>query len=202
MQNHIAKHPLHKHYQPPNEPNEEHEVSIFLAGSIAMGRAIFWQKRLGQMLWDLPIAVYNPRRDDFEENLRQHIDEPEFKEQVDWESKYLKESTVIALYLQPGTVSPISLLELGRYAESRKVIVCCQDGFGKKGNVQIVCSDHNIVLVETWEDFVKEVRQAMETLCKTGRIYRLMAKEFSKMSRAFSWMSKVCLACERHFLGW
>jgi len=202
MQDQIAKHALHKQYQPPNEPNEEYEVSVFLAGSIEMGKAEPWQKDLDQKLSDLPIAVYNPRRKDFDETLRQHIDEPVFKEQVDWESKYLKKSTVIALYLQPGTVSPISLYELGRYAESRKVIVCCPDGFGKKGNVQIACSDHNILLVETPDDFVKELRQIMEILCNTGRIRRLMAKAFSKISKAFSWMSKVALACERHFLGW
>jgi hypothetical protein len=114
-----------------------------------MGKATHWQKDVGEKLPHLPIAVYNPRRDDFDKTLRQDIKEPIFKGQVDWESKYLKKCTVIALYFEPGTVSPISLFELGRHAESKKVIVCCPDGFGRKGNVQIACFDHNILLVET-----------------------------------------------------
>jgi hypothetical protein len=164
METHAANHPLYKHYQPPNEPNEKPEFSIFLAGSIEMNKAEKWQPKFAEDLSHLPVAVFNPRRDDFDKTLKQDISVPKFKEQVDWESKYLKMSTVIALYLQPGTVSPISLLELGHYAKSQKVIVCCPDGFGRKGNVQILCHDHGIPLIETYEEFVEIIKKEMEVL--------------------------------------
>jgi Nucleoside 2-deoxyribosyltransferase like len=198
----IAKHPLHEHYQPPREPKEDPAVSVFLAGSIEMGKAKFWQKKVDKALRDLPIAVYNPRRDDFDKNLRQRMDNPLFKQQLDWEKKYLEKSSVIAMYLQPGTVSPISLQELGLYAESKKIIVCCPDGFGKKGNVEACCSAHNIVMIETYEEFVVEVRRIMQILCKTKPADRFIATVFAMMSQGLLMMSKVLLSFERYFLGW
>ena len=48
------------------------------------------------------------------------------------------------MYFDPNTKSPISLLELGLFAQSKKLIVCCPEGFWRKGNVDIVCDRYNI----------------------------------------------------------
>jgi len=51
--------------QPPHkvEPKEGH-ISVFLAGSIEMGRAQEWQKHIINELKDEPMLFLNPRRDD------------------------------------------------------------------------------------------------------------------------------------------
>ena len=48
------------------------------------------------------------------------------------------------MYFDPNTKSPISLLELGLFAHSKKLIVCCPEGFWRKGNVDIVCDKYGI----------------------------------------------------------
>jgi hypothetical protein len=71
MQAQITNHPLYKHYQPPNEPNMKPKFSVFLAGSIEMNKAKKWQPELAAKLSHLPVAVFNPRRDDFNTKLNQ-----------------------------------------------------------------------------------------------------------------------------------
>jgi hypothetical protein len=57
------------------------------------------------------------------------------------------------MYLDPNTKSPISLLELGLHATSKKLYVVCPDGFWRKGNVEMVCSVYDIPLFNTLEEF-------------------------------------------------
>jgi hypothetical protein len=137
--------------------------SIFLAGSIEMGRAIDWQSSLAAALADLPITILNPRRDDWDATWKQDINNKQFKEQVDWEMDNLNKADVIALYLQPDTMSPISLLELGMHANDagiagKKLVVCCPEGFWRRGNVQIVCHRYNVELVVTREELIEKVK--------------------------------------------
>ncbi len=57
--------------------------SIFLAGSIEMGKAEDWQTQLTNLLTG--VRVFNPRRDDWDPSWTQSITNPNFKEQVEWE---------------------------------------------------------------------------------------------------------------------
>jgi hypothetical protein len=50
-------------------------------------------------------------------------------------------------------------MELGLYANSGKVIVCCPDGFWRKGNVEIVCRRHNVTLVNSFDELVNAVKK-------------------------------------------
>ncbi len=53
--------------QAPNEVILDDEfVNIFLAGSIELGQAEHWQKRVIDALSDKPIRFLNPRRDDWD----------------------------------------------------------------------------------------------------------------------------------------
>jgi hypothetical protein len=52
----------------------------------------------------------------------------------------------------PDTKSPISLLELGLYASSGKMLVCCPEGFWRKGNVDIVCEKYNVRVFDNIKD--------------------------------------------------
>ena len=125
--------------------------SIFLAGSIEMGVAEDWQTSLTSILgkpeYEMDCDfVFNPRRDSWDSSWVQSVKNPQFNEQVSWEMTALDIAQVIVMYFDPSTKSPISLLELGMYASSEKMIVCCPDGFWRKGNVEMVCDRFDIPL--------------------------------------------------------
>lgn len=136
--------------------------SIFLAGSIEMGTAENWQDRLVRELADEKhLVIYNPRRDDWDSTWEQTIDNEQFNEQVTWELNFLEKATIVPIYFSPGTKSPITLLELGLFADSGRLVVCCPDGFWRKGNVDIVCRNYNIEQVDTLEQLVSTVKDKL-----------------------------------------
>lgn len=129
--------------------------SVFLAGSIEMGKAIDWQKLLGEWFTKKNYNAFNPRRADWDSSWIQHYKNPHFSQQVRWELNALSKATHIILYLDPGTISPISLLELGLHAHSGKLTVICPDGFFRKGNVEVVCDLYDIPLYNTIEELME-----------------------------------------------
>lgn len=131
-------------------------MTVFLAGSIEMGGADDWQSRIIARL-PREVIVLNPRRAEWDSSWRQSIHEPRFREQVEWELDALERAHVIAMWLVADTKSPISLLELGLFARSDKVIVGCPDGFWRKGNVEVVATRYGCQLEEDWERFVRAV---------------------------------------------
>jgi hypothetical protein len=133
---------------------------VFLAGSIEMGTAIDWQHALVNRL-PAHVVVLNPRREAWDASWRQALDEPRFREQVEWELDGLDRADVIAMWFAPETRAPITLLELGLHARSGKVVVGCPDGFWRRGNVEVVCARFGLVLAADWEGFVAEVLRAL-----------------------------------------
>lgn len=140
--------------------------SIFLAGSIEMGKAEMWQDHFANAMSDLDIVIYNPRRDDWDSSWVQDISNPCFRDQVEWELIRLESSNVIAMYFDPSTKSPISLLELGLHARTNKLLVCCPSGFWRKGNVDIVCNRYGIPNYESVGELACACKFEMERLCK------------------------------------
>jgi hypothetical protein len=47
---------------------------------------------------------------------------------------------------------------LGLYAGTGKAIVCCPEGFWKRGNIQIVCERYGVDLVESVGELGDKVR--------------------------------------------
>jgi hypothetical protein len=133
--------------------------AIFLAGSIEMGAADDWQSIIEKHLESAgdDLVIINPRRDSWDSSWTQSFSNPQFYQQVNWELNGLDKADLIVMYFSPETKSPMSLLELGLYANSGKIIVCCPDGFWRKGNVDIVCEKYGIPLFETLEDLLKEL---------------------------------------------
>lgn len=127
--------------------------SVFLAGSIELGLAENWQLVIGKWFLSMGWNVFNPRRTDWDSSWIQSYENPQFNQQVSWELNALDKSDVILMYLDPNTKSPISLLELGLHATSKKLYVVCPDGFWRKGNVEMVCSTYDIPLFNTLDDF-------------------------------------------------
>jgi hypothetical protein len=136
--------------------------TVFLAGSIEMGVADDWQARMIALL-DPGVVVLNPRRENWDATWRQSIDEPKFREQVEWELDGLERADVIAIWFAPDTKAPITLLELGLFARSGKVLVGCPDGFWRKGNVEVVCARYGARLAHDWEAFITLARAALDS---------------------------------------
>jgi hypothetical protein len=109
--------------------------SVFLAGSIEQDKAEPWQDFIIQKLGNKNITIFNPRRKEWDNTWKEDITNPIFYEQVNWELEALEKAALIAMYFDPKTKSPVSLLELGLFAKSGKLVVCCPTGYWKKGNV-------------------------------------------------------------------
>lgn len=142
--------------KPPNKIDKQGPM-VFLAGSIEMNTAEDWQKRITDRLGHLPITILNPRRDNWNPDWDQSTDNPEFVAQVNWELDGLRDSDVIAMYFDKETKSPITLLELGLFADTTKLVVYCPKGYWRKGNVDMVCIRHKITTVPDFEKLVEEV---------------------------------------------
>lgn len=136
---------------------------IFLAGSIEMNSAANWQEEITKELLKIPnLIILNPRRKQWNKSWKQVKENTKFREQVDWELKAQEGAELILMYFDPNTKSPITLLELGLFARSRKLAVCCPNGFYRKGNVDIVCETYDIPQFNSLGglvDYVKDKRE-------------------------------------------
>ena len=134
---------------------------IFLGGSIEMGVAAEWQKQVVAELADCEVMLLNPRRADWDSSWLQTKDDSNFRAQVEWELAALSQSDHIIMYLDPNTKSPISLLEMGLYAQSGKLLVVCPEGFWRKGNVDIVCEKYGFTQFDSLETLIAHVRRLL-----------------------------------------
>lgn len=132
--------------------------SVFLAGSIEMGKAEDWQTKFENAMQDVVGFICNPRRDDWDSSWIQTKENVQFRGQVEWELEMLDQCSIIALYFDPKSTSPITLMELGLHAYDNKLIVCCPEGFFRKGNVDIVCERYGIKQVETLDKLIEETK--------------------------------------------
>lgn len=117
--------------------------SVFLAGSIEMDKAIDWQAECENALRD-DYNVFNPRRESWDSSWKQEASNPQFIEQVNWELNALEKADIVIMFFAAETKSPISLLEFGLYAQSKKMRVVCESGFWRKGNVDVVCQRYGV----------------------------------------------------------
>jgi len=133
-------------------------TSVFLAGSIEMDDAPRWQDQIIAALGDTDLVVLNPRRDAWDSGWEQRMSSEPFRTQVEWELEGLERATMVCFYFAPATKAPISLLELGLLARSDRAIVCCPEGFWRRGNVEIVCARYGIRAVESLEALIEHLR--------------------------------------------
>lgn len=128
--------------------------SVYLAGSVT--KPVDWRKRFIDMVRDIQlpvgVALLDPVRKDWDDTWVESLADPRFREQVEWELRSMRFADVIAVHFEPGSLAPVSLLELGLYANSGKLLIHCPDGFWKRGYVEAVASFYRIHMVESLED--------------------------------------------------
>lgn len=147
---------------PAQLPLKDNRLKIFLGGSIDMGKSEDWQQALTNMLINKNIIILNPRRDDWNKDWKPLSSDPNFKEQVEWELNALEASDYIVMYFAPNSQSPVSLLEFGLYAKTKKLLVVCPNGFWRKGNVDIVSEKYSVKTYNTLAEMSKSLLQKIE----------------------------------------
>lgn len=157
-----------KLYKAPNKvicSNEDH--LLFLGGSIEMGAAENWQKRLADKLTDYDnLVIMDPRRDDWDSSwVQDPTPGTQFHEQVTWELVCQDAADTIIYYFDPNTKSPITLLELGIYKD-KNLVVCCPENFYRYGNVVMVCDKYKIPLVHSFDTLVVLLQLRFDGLTK------------------------------------
>ena len=132
---------------------------VFLAGSIEMGKAEDWQAAFYEACCNTPITFLNPRRDNWDSTWEQRKENPNFRGQVEWELDGLEQAAMIVFYFAPDTLAPVTLAEFGLFAQSGKAIVCCPEGYWRKGNVDIMCERYGVQQVDTLSELIDLVRE-------------------------------------------
>ena len=139
------------------EPLEILHPSIFLAGSIEQDRATRWQDTIIATLAKEKCTILNPRRKHWDSSWDQSLLNLHFNQQVNWELTAMEMADLIFMYFDPATKSPVTLLELGLFATSKKLVVCCPNGFWRKGNVDFICKKYNIEQLPGLENFTVSI---------------------------------------------
>lgn len=143
----------------------EHSFKVFLAGTIDNGEAEDWQTNIYARMcigeigesnpyneYKIPekyITIFSPRRDDWKEDATIE----DIEEQIRWEQEKLEEADLIIMCLQDDSKSPISLLELGLYGPSGKLICFCTPNFYRYSNVKLTCEKFLIPLIEDLNEY-------------------------------------------------
>ena len=137
---------------------------IFLGGSIEMGVAEEWQKKVVAAFKEYSdnVVLLNPRRNDWDSSWKQIKSNKKFREQVEWELTGLEIADAIFMYFDPATKSPISLLEFGLHNDSRLHVVC-PTGFYRKGNVDIVCERYDIKQYRSLNSGIKGLKESIRS---------------------------------------
>lgn len=141
-------------------PTSTRFPKIFLAGTIDMGNSFDWQSYIVEELCKIEkdVIIMNPRRSDWDSTWKQGFEEPQFYQQVNWELNALDQADIIIMNFLPDSKSPITLLELGLYAETKKLLVVCPKSFYRSGNVHIVCDRYNIPLFENIGEVIEHLK--------------------------------------------
>ena len=154
---------IFEEFRPPNQitiADTRLIKKVFLAGTIDMGNSENWQEKLINKLKEQTKGalfaksyhIYNPRRTDWDSSWAQTFENPQFFQQVTWELDAMEKADYIIMNFLPDSKSPITLLELGLFAESGKLFVICPDEYYRSGNVQIICNKFNIPLYKSIEE--------------------------------------------------
>jgi hypothetical protein len=121
-----------------------------------MGKAVDWQTKAIEFLVGRASIIFNPRRNDWDSTWEQKIENPQFNVQVNWELDKINESDIVIVNIDPNTMSPITLMELGFLCASapHKTHVCCPEGFWRKGNVDIICERNGVKTYDSIDDLI------------------------------------------------
>lgn len=113
--------------------------SVFLAGSIEMGRAELWQPRVAERFLTAGHNVFDPRRIDWDSSwVQDPAPGTSFEQQVSWELDHLERANLV--FFRFGAEGPaiVSMLEAGLMIGTTKPTVLLVDpAYVRRGNLVI-----------------------------------------------------------------
>lgn len=136
-------------------PDSTPRKAIFLAGTTSSTGEPDWRQTLTDALSNLPITIYNPKRDDWDATWKEDFSHARWAEQVQWELEMQDKADIVVVFFHGVSPAPISLLELGLCVRSGRAIVCALEGYSKRGNVEAVCRRYGVKLVSS-EDGLRD----------------------------------------------
>src|SRR5208282_2929957 len=152
----------------PGKYDTKGKFSIFLAGTIDMGKGENWQQRVGEYFAKFPdsVLILDPRRDDWDDSWEQDKDDPQFRQQVEWELNAQAAADLNMFVFATNeknaekAEAPVTLMELGLFKD-KQCVVCCPDGYYRKGNVDIACERYGIPVYEDFEQMLEDVAKTI-----------------------------------------
>lgn len=130
---------------------KEDTFTVFLAGTIDNDKgSVDWRHKLCKKIEKFsdngtPLTIFNPRRDSFPKDNKSN----EVRKQIRWEHRHLDDVDLIVMNVLENSLSPISLMEMGMYADSGKMVVFCKSGYYQYDNVLMLCRKYRIPLYDT-----------------------------------------------------
>lgn len=136
-------------------------IKLFLGGTIDNGKAKDWQKNVIELLSACDVHIYNPRK----ENWNPQASNEEKEIQIKWEIEHQEKADIIFYNFEPNAKSPVTLLELGLFASSRFIIVCCPPTYEYFCNVKFVCEMYQIPLLTNFQTAVGLIKNHLNLRC-------------------------------------
>ncbi|AUC15154.1 hypothetical protein BTO06_08385 [Tenacibaculum sp. SZ-18] len=129
----------------------EDETCCFLAGSIDFKESTSWR--------DLVVSGSSKNTIFFDPTREDHdvLGNQEMVCHIQWELEALELADMIILNFLPDAKSPISLVELGLYRKSNKLIVRCPKEFFQYRYVSTICDKYNTPIYHNFEEVFKYV---------------------------------------------
>ena len=129
--------------------DETPHTNVFLGGTIDNGDSENWQdaliKTLDWIEFKYQVNIFNPRREEWPSS----DDHNEINKQIDSELEHLERSNIIVMNILENSKSPISLMEIGLFARTGKLMVFCTEEFYRYDNVRKVCERYDVKLFNT-----------------------------------------------------
>ena len=145
----------------PGKYDAAKRYTIFLAGAIDQGQAEDWQAKVTEALQEFDITILNPRREHWDPSWDQTPDNPQFREQVEWELDAQEAADMVLFVFTKDSKAPITFLEFGLFAPKKDAVVCAEEGFYRSGNIQIVAERLKVPVYDNLDDMIADLQTVL-----------------------------------------
>lgn len=127
---------------------------VYLAGAIDMGSAENWQQYvIKRLAHEANLILLNPRREFFTSEME--------VEQIEWELKAMEDSNQIMIWFPASSKAPISLLELGLFVRSGKLLVGIENGYYRQKNVEITSRRYGAPIFYSLDEVIEAIKRLL-----------------------------------------
>jgi len=123
--------------------------SLFLAGSMDIKGQTNWRERATEQ-FQAYYHIFDPTHTN-----HSNLNDTEMSKHIKWEWEALNRSDLILLNFTAQAKSPMSLLELGMYISSGKIVVVCPKEFYQAHYINTLCTEHKVPIFESIDDILQ-----------------------------------------------